>query len=236
MKHAFWGIWVLLLVLTLTFTFASNLQADIISIDFANLSVGDAVSDQYSSDGIIFGDSLDQPIAPGQIVTGGYNSDNALGADSMDPGIFILFTTPVYSISTFVLEGPTPEPEQEEEPQPEPEPEEEQEPVDQPEEEEPEETPPEEEENTVYLRVFGVDNYNLLDDGNTSVSAVGSWEELSFSSVLPIAAVQLWGTQGFRLDDITISNTSETVPEPATLFMLGLGIIGLAGMRRKFKK
>ena len=111
MKHVFSCVLVLLLALTLTFTFATNLHADIISIDFEDLSHGDSVYEQYSFDGVIFSDSFDQTSTPGEIVAGGYNSYNALEADSTDPGIFILFTTPVYSISTFVFEGLKPEPE-----------------------------------------------------------------------------------------------------------------------------
>ena len=38
-----------------------------------------------------------------------------------------------------------------------------------------------------------------------------------------------------RMGNITITNETTGVPEPATLLLLGFGLAGLAGIRRKFK-
>jgi hypothetical protein len=43
-------------------------------------------------------------------------------------------------------------------------------------------------------------------------------------------------TSDFGLVTEFSTSTSTSVPEPATMLLLGLGLIGLAGVRRKFKK
>jgi hypothetical protein len=61
---------------------------------------------------------------------------------------------------------------------------------------------------------------------------------VGFTSSTPITSVA-FSEQGYGMDIIQFelgTAATSTVPEPTTMLLLGLGLVGLAGVRRKFKK
>jgi hypothetical protein len=64
-------------------------------------------------------------------------------------------------------------------------------------------------------------------DYTSTVQATASSEQLAFLA---------WNNTGvFYLDDVSVNGSSASVPIPPNVLLLGSGLIGLVGVRRRFK-
>jgi hypothetical protein len=202
-------------------------KASAITIDFEGLAVGDALLDQYQSQGIYFRDQLSYSgNSPGKIVETGSKS---LQPHTNPQAMFILLANPSHFFSFDKWE---PSSEQGGDGG-----ENVQQPTEKPAEEQAPGEPPPQGDYTVYWHFFSYDGTNYQDAGVYYNSDKNLWVRVPFTFSEPISAVHIWGdivnNQPYYLDNLRFDTSINPVPEPATMPMLALAIVGLAGFRRK---
>jgi hypothetical protein len=79
---------------------------------------------------------------------------------------------------------------------------------------------------------------NLVDTGNSTPSAFDNWVPVgvTFAGTAESVVFNSLGQQHVGLDDITFGSQSPSVPEPASIVLLGLGGAGMLGYRWRGKR
>lgn len=84
----------------------------------------------------------------------------------------------------------------------------------------------------INITAYGAGNALIGSTGNVAISSTATWVGANFNNVLSLNITR--GDGWFTMDDFTY-NAAE-VPEPASMALFGLGILGLVASRRRKQK
>ena len=86
---------------------------------------------------------------------------------------------------------------------------------------------------SVYAVAYGYNNgYYALNILPLVAHSIDIWSLMSFTNYSDIAAIHLFGTQEFKVDDIAVSFNNTVVPEISTFIVFGVGFLLIALFRR----